>query len=340
MRIALLGGSFDPIHNGHLFIAKTAIKKLNIDQVWFLPCKDAPLKSGQYASFKNRCEMIRNAIKPYRKMKLCKIEGELEGISYTIRTVKKLKKMYPNDTFMFLIGDDQAKKFHLWKQADELLNLVEFYVFSREENVEIPKNLNRVHMELIDVSSTEIRAGKKHWLLPKSVQHYIGEHYLYLEQAMPTYMSAKRYMHSKSVAKLCVELARAHNLDENIAWCMGMTHDVCKQLPEEKAKIWMLHHMPKHINEASAIWHGYIGADYVKRGFHINNKDVISSIYHHVLGDGNSPYNIILYVADKLDPSRGYDSSEQIELCKKSLSLGFQRVKKEQEEYLRNEGVI
>ncbi len=340
MRIALLGGSFDPIHNGHLCIAKTAIKKLNVDQVWFLPCKDAPLKDGQYASFKNRCEMIQYAIEPYRKLRLCTIEGTLEGTSYTIRTIKELKKKYPEHTFVFLIGDDQAKQFHLWKQSEELLKLVEFYVFSREENMELPYGLNRVHMQLIDVSSTEIRQGKKHWLLPKSVQRYIGEHYLYVDACVRCYMSEKRYNHSVSVANLCVELAKAHHLDEKVAWCMGMAHDICKQLPKDEATIWMMHHMPEHMNEPIAIWHGYIGADYVKRKLHIENKDIISSIYHHVLGDGKSPYNIILYIADKLDPSRGYDSSEQIELCKKNLLLGFDRVKKEQEEYLRNEGVI
>ena len=98
--------------------------------------------------------------------------------------------------------------------------------------------------------------------------------------------------------------------------------------------------MPFHMNEAPAVWHGYIGADFVKRQLYVRDKDVISAIYHHVLGDGKSSYDKILFIADKLDPSRGYDSSEQIELCKKNLDLGFKRVKKEQQEYLRKEGTL
>lgn len=340
MRIALLGGSFDPIHEGHLRIAKTALHKLRIDEVWFLPCKDAPLKDGQQVSFQHRCAMVKWAINPYRKMQLCTIEGELEGISYTIRTVKELKKRYPQHTFTFLIGDDQAAQFSRWKDSEQLKQEVTFYVFSRNMDAHIPSGMEHIQMELIDVSSTEIREGKKHWALPKAVKRYIAQHGLYLEGWIANWMNEKRYRHSLSVAAVCVELAKAHHLDVHKAWCMGIAHDICKQLPKEQAMIWMRHHMPTHMQEAYAIWHGYIGASYAKRYLHIRDKQVISAIYHHVRGDASSPYASILYMADKLDPSRGYDSNEQLALCKKSLSLGLARVKQEQQEYLRKEGVI
>ena len=89
MRIAVLGGSFDPIHKGHIQIAKMALKKMRIDQVWFMPAKDAPLKDHQSVSFYDRCQMVRCAIRPYRHMKLCTLEGERREKSYTIDTVKE-----------------------------------------------------------------------------------------------------------------------------------------------------------------------------------------------------------------------------------------------------------
>ena len=340
MRIALLGGSFDPIHKGHLQIAKTAYKKMNIDEVWLMPCKDAPLKDGQTVSFHHRCEMVKRAIAPYRHMKLCTLEGELEGTSYTIRTILELKKRYPMHTFSFLIGDDQALQFHKWKQADQLLKEVDFYVFSREEDAVLPKGMHRIQMDLIPVSSTDIRHGINHWALPKSVKRYMGQHYLYIESHVKQKMGEHRWNHSLSVAALCKEIACAHHLDEQVAWNMGVAHDVCKQLSKAKSEIWMRHHMPDHLDEACAIWHGYVGADYAKTHLYIEDERVIQAIYHHVLGDGKSSYDIILYVADKLDPSRGYDSSEQIALCKQSLEKGFQRVKEEQYAYLCKEGVI
>lgn len=340
MRIALLGGSFDPVHDGHLQIAKTALKKMKIDQVWFMPCKDAPLKNGQTVSFHHRCEMVKRAIAPYRKMKLCRIEGELEGVSYTIRTVLELKKRYPHDSFSFLIGDDQALQFHKWKEADRLLEEVSFYVFSRVKDAVLPKGMHRMYMDLIDVSSTDIRNGNKHWYLPKAVKRYMGQHYLYIESHVQQRMGEHRWNHSLSVAKLCKEIAHAHQLDEVVAWNMGIAHDVCKQLSKQKSEIWMKHHLPEHINEAVAIWHGYVGAKYTKNRLYVEDQRVISAIYHHVLGDGKSDYDIILYCADKLDPSRGYDSSKQIALCKKNLKLGFNRVKEEQYAYLCKEGVL
>ena len=340
MRIALLGGSFDPVHNGHLRIAKTALRKLAIDEVWFLPCKDAPLKNGQHVSFKDRCNMVSLAISAYRKMKLCTIEGELEGTSYTIRTIQELQKRYPNDQFSFLIGDDQAAQFDKWKDSETLLKIANFYIFSRFENPVVHPGMQSIQMDLINVSSTDIRQGKKRYLLDKMVKRYIGEHYLYLEECVKQCMGEKRYRHSQSVASLCVALAKAHHLNEKKAYAMGITHDICKQMDVEKATIWMRHYLPSKMSEAYAIWHGYIGADYVKRYLYIHDKDVISAIYHHVLGDKTTPYDSILFVADKLDPSRGYDSSEQIALCKKDLNRGFLRVKQEQEAYLRKEGVV
>ena len=91
MRIAVLGGAFDPIHNGHLQIAKQALKQLRVDEVWFMPSAATPLKQTQAASFSDRAAMVALAIRPYRHMKLCTLEHELEGVSYSIRTVKLSK---------------------------------------------------------------------------------------------------------------------------------------------------------------------------------------------------------------------------------------------------------
>ncbi len=133
MRIAILGGAFDPIHKGHLQIAKVALKKLSIDEVWFMPSAETPLKPSQIACFQDRCAMIQAAIRPYRHMKLCTLEQELGGISYTIETVKYLQKQYPMHTFCWLIGDDQALQFDKWKASEELKKRIPFYVFSREK---------------------------------------------------------------------------------------------------------------------------------------------------------------------------------------------------------------
>lgn len=341
MRIAILGGAFDPIHNGHIQIAKVALKKLPIDEVWFMPSAATPLKSSQKASFKDRCNMIKLAIRPYRHMKLCTLEQELGRISYTIETVKQLQKRYPAYTFCWLIGDDQAMQFDKWKDNEELKKRIPFYVFTREkENIKLSNGLYRVNMQLLEVSSKEIRKGYKLYLVPNSVRLYMGKHYLYLDSMIKERMSDKRFAHSESVANLCVELAHAHQLDEGIAYVMGIAHDVCKQLPYDKAKVWIKENHPTFLNEAPAIWHGYIGADVCRRNFFIRDHRILEAIYHHVKGRNKTDYDRILFIADKLDPSRGYDSKKEIEISKKDLKEGYAIVKAQQEAYLKKDGTI
>lgn len=341
MRIAILGGAFDPIHKGHLQIAKTALKKLPIDEVWFMPSAESPLKPSQTADFQHRSRMVMEAIRPYRHMKLCTLEQELGGISYTIETVKMLQKKYPMHTFSWLIGDDQALQFDKWKESEELKKRIPFYVFSREkEKIALPEGLHKVSMELLEVSSSEIRRGHKLQFVPESVRIYMGTHYLYLEGMIKEMMSKKRFTHSKSVAKLCVELAHSHGLDEQVAYAMGIMHDVCKEMPYEKAKRWIKNKEPIYLGEAPAIWHGYIGADVCRKKFFIRDHRITEAIYHHVKGRNRTDYDRILFIADKLDPSRGYDSSKEIEISMKNLKEGFLTVKRQQEAYLRKDGII
>ncbi|MGX8834776.1 nicotinate (nicotinamide) nucleotide adenylyltransferase [Amedibacillus sp. YH-ame6] len=341
MRIAVLGGSFDPIHVGHLQIAKTALKKLSIDEVWFMPTKETPLKEGQCASFQDRAMMVKLAIQPYRHMRLCTLENEWEDRSYTIRTVKELQRRYPMHTFCWLIGDDQGQHFDAWKDSEELKKRIPFFVFSRiEEKYTLPQGLTRVPMDLVRVSSTQLRAGHQLYRIPKSVLRYIGKKGLYIEDMIQDKMNEKRYVHSVSVANLCVQLAKAHQLDTRVAYLMGIAHDVCKQLPLAQASIWMKTHLPQNMEEASSIWHGYIGADYIRKHFYMDDRRICEAIYHHVKGRNRTDYDRILYIADKLDPSRGYDSSKQIEISMKCLKEGFTVVKQEQQTYLKKEGII
>lgn len=335
MKIAILGGSFDPIHCGHLQIAKQALKLLNIDEVWFMPTKDTPLKDKPLTPFNLRAKMISFAIQPYRHMKLCTMENDGDGKSYTIQTVEKLQNLYPNDSFSWLIGTDQVYQLDQWKEIDILLSRIPFYVFSRETTeIVSPYPLTFVQMPLIDVSSTEVREGKKLHYVPYKVRNFIGEHRLYIESMVQQTMNEHRYQHSCSVANLCVELARIHHEDVHKAYACGMFHDVCKQWPYERAELWMRHLETNLVTEHPNIWHGYIASKYVKRYYHVYDRDILYAIRHHVKGCKGNKLAMILYIADKLDPQRGYDVRETIALCKRDLYKGFDEVLKQQQSYL------
>mgnify|MGYP003296844293 CR=1 FL=1 len=101
MKVGLLGGSFDPIHNGHVEMAKEAYRQLGLDEVWFIPTADTPLKQRKLTCYEDRVEMIIRAIAPYRHFYVSRIEEHTDGKNYTIDTIRKLNKMYPDYTFYF-----------------------------------------------------------------------------------------------------------------------------------------------------------------------------------------------------------------------------------------------
>lgn len=334
-KVALLGGSFDPIHHGHIAMAKAAKCQLGVDEVWFLVAKQANFKETQ-TSFDHRVKMVKLAISPYRRFKVCTIESKLTGISYTIDTMKLLIKEYPSVQFYFVIGGDQIANLDYWKNIEELRSMVQFVGIERR-GFERKESMMMIEMDEINVSSSMIRANEGFvYAIPKVIE-YATMHDLYLHQQLRTLMSEKRYEHSVRVATLCKELAIAHDVNPRNAYIAGLLHDACKQMPYAKAKAYISVLAPYLLNESAAIWHGPIGAYYAKAHFQITNNEIISSINHHVTGNGQSALSMIVYLADKLEPGRGYDTSKQIAVAKKSLRAAVKLVKEEQASYLKEE---
>ena len=115
MKILLFGGSFDPIHIGHIEAAKKAIEKLNIDKVIFIPTNQTPLKSNNLvASNKDRYNMILRSIKDNKKLDVSDYEIKKYDVSYTYNTVKHFKQIYKGDDLYFLIGTDRVKDLEKW----------------------------------------------------------------------------------------------------------------------------------------------------------------------------------------------------------------------------------
>lgn len=338
MKIAILGGSFDPIHNAHLQIAKYALKQF-ADEVWFMPTAKTPLKDRTLSEDDHRAAMIKAAIAPYRHMHMATLELERGGFSYTIDTVKELLHRYPKHRFYWLIGSDQEAQLAEWKDIETLIQLVTICVYPRGDQISNRKSslpVQRMAMEPMPISSTMARANEVS-ILPNAVRRYIGVHGLYMEQMVSHAMSERRFAHSLRVAELCVELAAVHKVDAKQAYLAGILHDVCKEWPYEKAKIWMCHLEPEWLSSAPAIWHGFIASKYVTRYYRIPDKEIAYAIRWHVLGSDATKLAMILFAADKLERGRGYDSSYEIELCKKNLKLGYQEVKRQQQAYIQQE---
>lgn len=329
--IGILGGSFDPIHLGHVLIINKAIKDLNLDKFLVIPTCNNPWKDSTYTTINHRLKMIDIALKDIEQASIdyTEINSKSDDKNYTIDTILELKKKYQNDQLFFVMGMDQASKFHLWKDADKISKLVKLVVFDRigyEVNDNIDK-FNFIKLDIIasDISSTEIRNGEIDNLNPE-VLSYIVNNGIYLETIIKSKMSLKRYEHTKSMAILARDIAFSNGLDETKAYVAGMLHDIAKEMDIDQATKLMKLHYPLYLDYPKPVWHQWLSAFLAKHVYFINDDEILQAIRHHTTGSlYMSKLDKCIYVADKYDPYRDYDSSKEIELCKKDINAGFKQ---------------
>lgn len=341
IKTAILGGTFDPIHNGHMEMVRYALNHLGMDEVWLMPAKITPLKDHSITNAQNRLDMIQLALEEEENIKLCLLEMEREGKSYTIDTAKELRTRYPEREFYWLIGQDQAAQFDQWKDHEKLIQLIHFKSFRRAgmPNSQY-EGLEMIDYVPMDISSTQIRKGQSLQHLDPKVLNYIYDHDLYLESFLDARLKEKRKAHSISVANLAREIAKSNGMDENQAYLAGIFHDIAKEMPLEEAKKWMEKTAPEYMSEPTPVWHAYVGAAVTKEIYRIEDEDIYDAIFNHTINRSHKPLAKIIFAADKLDPLRGYDSSKLIEACKKDIHQGYEQVLKENEKYLKEKGTI
>ena len=193
MNIALLFGSFNPVHNGHLAMAHAALQSNKCDEVWLVVSPHNPLKDFiTLAPANDRANMVSLALMDEESMKLCTIELDMPKPSYTIHTIQKLTEEYPSFNFHILCGTDVVNSLPAWYKFKELIQAVKFLVCSRETDQEIssnewikksPEQFEFIAFEPLDVSSTQIReqlsqAGESSQVT-EQVQDYIIAQRLY-----------------------------------------------------------------------------------------------------------------------------------------------------------------
>lgn len=193
MKIGILGGSFDPIHNGHLHMAIQAYEQYHLDEVWLIPNGNAPHKDAdKMADAAHRLAMCQLVAKEYPFIKTCDMEIVSEEYSYTYITMTKLHAQYPQHTFYFIMGADSLDYFEKWRKPEIIASCCKILVINRDDfsetdlkekiqkiNLLFPADIGIVHCTKVDVSSTELRRK----LNPKDVlpvvYDYICSHDLY-----------------------------------------------------------------------------------------------------------------------------------------------------------------
>ncbi|MCD5397745.1 nicotinate-nucleotide adenylyltransferase [candidate division NPL-UPA2 bacterium] len=194
MRIGILGGTFNPVHCGHLVAAAEVVQEFVLDKVIFVPSFLPPHKDdSNIAPSRDRFQMCLLAIQAHPSFSVSSLELERGGKSYSIETVKELLGIYGRNTnFYFIIGIDAIQEISTWKDKEELFRLCEFIVVSRPGfsaggiDKRVLKHTHLIKVPALDISSTEIRRRVKEgrnikYLVPEKVEKYIYEHKLYSE---------------------------------------------------------------------------------------------------------------------------------------------------------------
>ena len=272
MRLGIMGGSFNPVHLGHLFLADKAFTALNLDRIVLIPAYRSPFKLDHeniLVNANDRLEMLAAAVAGDARFTIDECEIRREGISYTIDTLEDIVQRYmPTGKPVIIIGDDLAKDFPKWRSSEKILEMADIAI-GRRLNVaveEYPFPHTILDNEIMDISSGAVRElisegqDRLPWrsLVPAGVRAIIEGRELYgfgsrtakrrfdyandctktnilrIEEAVRASVSTERFLHSRNTAVLAHDLCLRFGLDPNAGYLAGIAHDIAKELSSKQ----------------------------------------------------------------------------------------------------------
>lgn len=335
MKIGIFGGSFSPVHNGHLQIAEDCLIEMGLDKIIFLPNSKPPHKNVEKFSFENRVKMLKLAIEDNEKFEISLVEEDFLKTHYSYNTMKE-NFCNGKDKFYFIMGDDEFLNISSWYEYEKFLEITSVIVFLRKYNLDfiLDKNkdliekydINIVKNSVISISSTDIRNRMNEkksikYLIPKKVCKYIYEDLNYfdinkIKKDLKEKLSKNRYEHSLRVADYCKRLAVIYKVDENRAYLSGLVHDCAKNLEEfymlnKKLNSDIIFDTEEKDNEN--LRHAPIGAVVCKDLYGIFDEEIISAVRYHTTAKENMTLlEKILFISDKIEPGRKYDTVDEL----------------------------
>ena len=350
MKIAILGGSFNPVHIGHLFLVDTVLSAFNYDKVILIPAHQSPFKPEPVgASVQDRLDMLAAAVSGDPRIGIDNCEIKRKGISYTIDTISEIKKRYCCEGRIgLIIGDDLSVDFYKWKESDKIAEEADIILAQRlfgakkESSFDYPhKKLNN---ELINVSSEIIRekiAKRENWrsLLPQGVRCIIEDRGLYgyktntvyhendnyhqliitIENDVRMVQNNLKFIHTRNTALLAGDLCKSYNLSPMSGYLAGIAHDMCKFM-EANELMQLARRDGKGITalemKKPGLLHGRAAAVLLEKKYGVKDKEILNAVSSHVTcGKDMGDLAKILYIADKIEFSRDYIHPEIRKMC-------------------------
>ena len=347
MKIGIYGGTFNPIHTGHMHAAVQAIDTLGLDKLLMIPDRIAPHKqipSGS-PSPEQRLEMLCIAVEGYEKIKVSDMELKREGKSYTYLTVEALREEYPDEEIFLLMGTDMFLSFHTWMNPDRITAQATLAVMYRGEKGEEAKIEARkqemeaagvkvalIKNDTINISSTQLRRliafRCADEFLPAGVGDYIREKGLYdsaadwrnlpmeaLEPIVIRLLNPNRVAHVLGCRDTAVELAKHWGAEVDDAARAGILHDITKAL-DGPLQLTLCREYGTILDEFGYKYpktlHALTGSLVAERIFG-EDEAVVSAICHHTTGKADMTLlEKIIYVADYMEPCRNFPGVEEL----------------------------
>ena len=331
MKIGIMGGTLDPVHNGHIQIALQARQVLGLDRVMLLPAGDPPHKAHPTGKA-HRLNMARIAVEGVEGLYASGLEIERKGTTFTVDTLRELTQCDPDTHWCYLIGADTLTVLDTWRHFERVAGMCTFAVIGRADEA---VDMNRVHaleqqygarFDVLpfhgpDISSTQIRkmvaAGEDiSGLVPPGVAAYIRAHGLYLANrsreeisaALKATLKPGRYVHTLGVAETALRLAPRYGVDPVRAGLAGLLHDCAKYMPIDEMRKLVVGAVPDvdaEELETVSVLHAPAGAVWAAREFGVQDREILSAIRKHTLGDAQmSALDALIYTADFIEPNR------------------------------------
>ena len=333
MRIAIMGGTLDPVHNGHLEIAQAVKEVCGLDGILLLPAGDPPHKQLQIDRF-DRLEMARRAARSQKDMMVSDIEILRQGTTFTVDTLSQLHAEQPDVQWMYIIGADTVRVLHKWRNFEKVAGMCEFAAVGRpgfdaasmQERADWLAQEYGAKIHLLDVcgpdiSSTDIRNAVAEGrsidaLVPSAVAEYIRERGLYLS-GMPLHqvkeklqqtLKPGRYQHTLGVAETAQRLAPKYGVNPNRAYLAGLLHDCAKWMSYEAMVELVQGNVPDVTPEElgnEPVLHAPAGMLVAQRDYGVRDPEILSAIRKHTVGSGGmTALEKLIYTADFVEPNR------------------------------------
>lgn len=343
-KLLIFGGTFNPFHVGHYTILKQAQKLVNPDNTIVVVNNISPHKLSHAPILgSDRVQMVKLALQNEANVLVSDYEIQQQGPSYTYDTLVHFQQQYPYAEIYLLIGEDQWDNFSQWYRCDDILKLCKIVVAKRNHNNSQSLNNSSDEPLYVDglpftVAASDLILQPKKYLLHPDVLDYINNHGLYAIDRIKPLMSDHRFQHSLRVATMCQQLMEKNNPNlKNLAFTAGIYHDIAKEMSFADQVRIAEDILGIYDFASPKVLHGYIGAYLLKTNYLFSNDMVLDAISRHTLPfnyyyDEPSLLTKILYLADKLEPSRtnedvfGQDINTYRELAFQNIDLCFTKL--------------